>query len=580
MKLTVVQLLEDYRAGRRCPSEVAKAVGEAAAVTKQPVWISLVPQDELEARGRMLDEMDPALPLYGIPFAVKDNIDVAGMPTTAACPSYGRVADAHATAVQALLDAGAMLVGKANLDQFATGLVGTRSPYGAPSSVFDAQRISGGSSSGSAVAVALGLVAFALGTDTAGSGRIPAAFNGLVGVKPTCGLVSVRGVVPACASLDCVSIFTLDVADAALVLDVVAGFDPQDIWSRRSRASERPRRGIIGLPSRQQALPDDQYAVAAWDSARARIGGMWTATEIDVSPLLSAAPLLYAVWVAERTAELGEFVAGGPPGLDPTVSSIIARGDNVSAVSAFEAMHRLAELRRAAEDIWAEVDALVLPTAPLHPTHEQVKQDPLGVNDRLGRFTNFANLLDLAAIALPGGMQSDGLPFGITLFGPAGEDRRLLELAAQWLGERPPELDGPEVELAVAGAHMSGLPLNPQLTLRGARFARRALTAPHYRLYALDGYEPPRPGLVRARDGGSSIELEIWKLAPSALGSLLRDIPHPLGLGQVELDDGSSVVGFLCEGYVTDDSRDITHHGGWRAYLASPPVPALESSGG
>ncbi len=596
MTATVTQLLGDYRAGRRRPSEVAEAVGTAAAATEEPVWISLVSQQELEARGRALDRADPELPLYGIPFGVKDNIDVAGMETTAACPSYAQVANAHAPVVQALLDAGAMLVGKTNMDQFATGLVGTRSPYGALSSVFAADRVSGGSSSGSAVAVALGLVPFTLGTDTAGSGRVPAAFNGLVGVKPTRGLLSTRGVVPACASLDCISIFTRNVADAALVLDVACEFDPDDVWSRLARPSTRARRGVVGVPEPGQAVPDDDGARGAWSAARARVGETWTPEQVDVSPLLAAAPLLYDVWVAERTAALGAFVATRPTGLDPIVASIIARGAAVPAVAAFEAMHRVAELRRAAEGIWQRVDALVLPTASIHPTHAQVDSDPVAINDRLGRFTNFANLLDMAAVALPAEKRADGLPFGITLFGPAGEDRRLLELGAEWLGEQafaesawgeiapggqaPEEPSPEEVELAVVGAHMDGLALNPQLTLRGARLVRRTLTAPHYRLYALDGCDPPRPGLVRVRNDGMSVEAEVWRLARTALGSLLAEIHRPLGLGRIDLEDGTSVIGFLCEGYAVDESRDITHHGGWRGYLSSPTVLALGARAG
>jgi allophanate hydrolase len=579
--VTVGQLLGDYRAGRLRPSDVAQDIGAAAAATQQPVWISLVSQHDLDARARELDDADPALALYGVPFAVKDNIDVAGMTTTAACPSYARVAREHAPVVRALLDAGAMLVGKTNLDQFATGLVGTRSPYGSLSSFFDQARVSGGSSSGSAVAVASGLVAFALGTDTAGSGRVPAAFNGLIGVKPTRGLLSARGVVPACASLDCISIFAHNVADAALVLEVAAAFDPDDVFSRPPAPSTRPRRGVVGLPIAGQADPDEEAAVSAWGAVGARASEMWTVATVDVSPLLAAAPLLYDVWVAERAAALGGFVATGPAGLDPTVASIIAAGETVSGVRVFEAMHRIAALQRAAQGIWEQVDAVVLPTAPLHPTHAQVASDLVGVNDSLGRFTNFANLLDLAAVALPGGQRPDGLPFGITLFGPAGDDRRLLELAAQWLGERTSSLPaGPEVELAVAGAHMRGLALNSQLTARGATFVRRTNTGPHYRLYALDGHDPPRPGLVRVREDGTRIEVEIWRLAPSALGALLAEIPEPLGLGRVELDDSTSVAGFLCEGYVADDACDISHHGSWRAYLASPRVAAVGSGAG
>jgi allophanate hydrolase len=576
MTLSVASLLADYRAGGRRPSEVAQVVYSQAVGTGAPVWISLVPEAELLARARFLDGADPGLPLYGVPFAVKDNIDVARMATTAGCPGFAHEPEQSARVVELLLEAGAMLVGKTNLDQFATGLVGTRSPYGAPSSVYDPARVSGGSSSGSAVAVALGQVAFALGTDTAGSGRIPAAFNGLVGVKPTRGLVSSRGMVPACASLDCVSIFANDAADAGSVLDVVGDYDAEDPWSRPTRASTRPRRGIVGLPLPDQARPDESAFVQAWSSVRRRVRMTWGGPEVDVSALLEAAPLLYEVWVAERSTDLGWVIADQLDGLDPTVAAILAGGAEVAGATVFDATHRLAQLRRRAEPIWEQVDALVLPTAPGHPTHADVAADPLGVNSRLGAFTNFTNLLDLAAVAVPGGLTDVGLPFGITLLGPAGEDRRLLELAAEWLGEPPralnesaePSAGGFSIELAVVGAHMDGLALNGQLTSRGGRLIRRGRTAPAYRFYALEG-TPARPGLVRVGDRGQAIDLEVWRLAPAALGELLTLVPHPLALGRVEIDDGRWIVGFVCDSSVAQTAADITGSGGWRNHLAA-----------
>jgi allophanate hydrolase len=567
LQIGVGELLGAYRAGATRPSEVAARI--CARAQEQPIWIARVGEEQLLAAAARLDDGDPSLPLYGIPFAVKDNIDVAGMPTTAGCPGFAREARRTAPAVQQLLDAGALLVGKTNMDQFATGLVGTRSPYGACSSVFDAERVSGGSSSGSAVAVALGLAAFALGTDTAGSGRVPAAFNGLVGVKPTRGLVSTRGVVPACASLDCVSILAGSAADAALVLDVVAAFDAQDPWSRRDRPFKRPRRERLGVPVHGQAEPDEDAARAAWAAAREHAGERWTLVPVDVSPLLDAAPLLYAAWVAERSADLAHVIAAAPEGLDPTVAGIVAGGSGRGAVEVFDAMHRLAELRAAAAPLWELVDALLLPTTPLHPTHAQVAEDPVGVNERLGRFTNFVNLMDLAAVALPGPMRADGLPFGVTLLAPAFADRRLLELAAAWSGEDARISNPGTVQLVVVGAHMSGLPLNHQLTELGARLVRAELTAPVYRLYALAGEDPRRPGLVRVADGGQSIEVEVWELAPAALGELLGMVPSPLGIGRVRLRDGEELAGFICEGLAADDAEDVTGHGGWRAYLAA-----------
>jgi allophanate hydrolase len=571
--LTVASLLAAYRSGRSKPSDVAATVAAAAAASDQPVWITLVPEDDLLARARMLDGADRNLPLYGVPFAVKDNIDVAGLPTTAGCPGCARIASEHAPVVAKLLDAGAILVGKTNLDQFATGLVGTRSPYGALSSVCAPDRVSGGSSSGSAVAVAARLVAFALGTDTAGSGRVPAAFNGLVGLKPTRGLISTRRVVPACASLDCVSVLTHTAADAALVLEVVAGYDPGAPWSRAVRPSIRVRRHVVGLPSSGQAEPDETPAAETWFRVRARVRESWDTLPVDIQPLLDAAPLLYDVWVAERAVDLGPIIECEPEGLDPTVASIIRRGAELGAMSVFEGIHRLAELRRQAKAIWHELDALILPTAPLHPTHAQVADDPIRINDRLGRFTNFANLMDLAAVAVPAGERADGLPFGVTLLAPAGEDQRLLELAAEWLGEQAgPRASRDEVELVVAGAHMSGLELNSRLTGRGARLIRRAETAPAYRLYELPGAEPRRPGLVRVTEGGAEIEIEVWALAPEALGHLLTEVPPPQALGRVELADGASLVGLVCEGYVAEAATEITDFGGWKNYVAATPA--------
>jgi len=536
------------------------------------VWISRVDERELDNAAAALEQDDRELPLRGVRFAVKDNIDVAGMPTTAACPGAEWVAEHTAPVVQRLLDAGALLVGKTNMDQFATGLVGTRSPYGACSSMYDGERVSGGSSSGSALAVARGEVAFSLGTDTAGSGRVPAAFNGLVGLKPTRGLLSTRGVLPACASLDCVSIFARSVGDATRVFDLAAGFDREDPWSRPEPAFASPRRGLVGVPLDSQVEPEEAPARATWELARAQAAERWTLVPLDVQPLLDAAPLLYAAWIAERTTDLGELIAREPSGLDPTVAALIAGGARKSGVDVFAAMHRLARLRADAAPLWQQVDALLLPTTPAHPTHAQVAADPVGVNERLGRLTNFVNLMDLAALAVPGPMRADGLPFGVTLAARAFHDRRLLELGAEWTGERVQVPLPGTVTLAVAGAHMSGLPLNRQLTERGARLAGTAHTAAAYRLYALRGGGVPRPGLVRVGEHGASIELELWQIAPSALGELLGEVPAPLGIGRVRLSDGSEVSGFLCEGEATAEAPDISEHGGWRAYLSAVPA--------
>lgn len=582
--MRIAALLASYRSGAKDPSavmaEVLAACDAASAVpSPQPVWISRICAEELLGRARALDDGDRSLPLYGVPFAVKDNIDVAGLVTTAALPGAARVATQTAPAVQALLDAGALLVGKTNMDQLATGLVGTRTPYGACASVADPARISGGSSSGSAVAVALGLVAFALGTDTAGSGRVPAAYNGIVGLKPTCGLVSVRGVVPACASLDCVSVFTHDAADAAAVLAVCAGPDPEDPWSRAAVPSCAPRRDVVGVPREGQLTFLDPAAREAWEAARAVAAARFRLVEVDAQPLLDAAPMLYDVWVAERTTDLLELVEGpaGEEGLDPTVAAIVRLGVGRSGADVFAAQHRLARLRRAAAPVWEACDALLLPTVPGHPTHAEVAADPIGVNAALGCYTNFVNLMDLCGVAVPGPARPDGLPAGVTFLAPAFQDVRVLELGAAFMGEDTDPVRFPlrgAARLAVVGAHLSGLPLNAQLTARGGRLVGETRTAAAYRLYALPGGGPvARPGLIRTFDDGAAVAAEVWELAPAALGELLQLIPAPLGLGRVELEDGSLVTGFICEGHAALGATDVTGYGGWRAYLEAQGTP-------
>jgi allophanate hydrolase len=566
--LEIRSLLADYRAGLKPSQLVREFIERPATTSDQAVWITRVPDEALLAAAETLDGADPALPLYGIPFAVKDNIDVAGLPTTAGCPGFTYLPEQTAGVVERLIQAGALLVGKTNMDQFATGLVGTRSPYGRCSSVADPARVSGGSSSGSALAVALGLVGFALGTDTAGSGRVPAAFNGIVGVKPTRGLLSTRGVVPACASLDCVSVFTNTVADAALVIDVAGAHDQNDPWSRAEPPFHAPRRGRIGVPLPGQVVQDEPAAALAWEQALDRAAQRWTLVEVDVEPLLQAAPLLYDAWVAERTADIAAYIDAEPDGLDPIVASVVLSGRRLTATDVFAAEHRLKQLQSVSGAIWRQVDALLLPTTPLHPTHGQVDADPLETNSRLGRFTNFVNLMDLCALALPGPGRADGLPFGVTLHAPAHHDRRLLELGCDWSGEDARIAFPGLVTVAVAGAHMSGMPLNDRLTERGGRLLAPATTAPRYRLYALaGGGDIARPGLIGVEDGGASVEVELWELAPAALGALLEEVPAPLAIGHVELSDGRQAVGFVCEGSGRDGATDITDHGGWRSYV-------------
>ena len=571
-------------------AESAMQAARAAAATPQGrgVWITLCPseawQHQLGRLRRRIDEagsMRAAIerhPLLGVPFVVKDNIDVEGADTTAACPAWRHPAPRSATAVQRLLDAGALWLGKTNLDQFATGLVGTRSPFGRPSCVDDAARISGGSSSGSAVAVARGWAAFALGTDTAGSGRIPAGFNGLVGLKPTPGRVSTCGVLPACRTLDCVSIFAREVADAAHVLAVVEGADAGDDQSRFEPGpadwTGTPR---IGVPRAPVFFGDAGYP-PAWSAARSHLEALGHAVvEVDFSVLDEVAALLYeGPWVAERHAVVQALLARDPQALDATVRQVIGRAEGMTATQAFQAQYRLAALRKRVQAMWQDIDVLVVPTAPGHPTFEELDADPVGVNARLGAYTNFVNLLGWCALALPCGRTARGLPFGITLIAPAAHDAALAALGRRLIDEPAPEWParGPATEptlaIAAVGAHLSGLPLNGQLTERGARLTATTETAPRYRLFELPGTVPPKPGLVRVakgEGGARAIEVEVWELPQREVGSFLALIPPPLGLGSIELADGRWVHGFVCESHAVQGARDISAHGGWRAWL-------------
>lgn len=562
---------------------LAQARERAVALEGQGVWIHLCPPPAWAVQlatlsARLAESSDRAAllqryPLLGVPFAVKDNIDVGGSPTTAACPSFEHVAADHATAVRRLLDAGALWLGKTNLDQFATGLVGTRSPYGRPSCLADASRISGGSSSGSAMAVARGVVPFALGTDTAGSGRVPAGFNGLVGLKPTPGRVSTHGVLPACRTLDCVSVFAHGVGDAARVLAVIEGADAADPYSAFAPGpAHMPARLRMGVPRRPAFFGDAGYE-AAWVAALARAEREGhTLVEIDFEPLFAVAALLYdGPWVAERHAVVRELLARAPEALDDTVRRVIARAYEFNATDAFQAQYRLREAQVSLAALWQQVDVLLVPTAPGHPRFAEVDADPLGANARLGLYTNFVNLLGWCALAVPAGATATGLPFGVTFIGRAGHDVALAEIGRRWLGEAPLPLRpavAPMLPIAVVGAHLSGLPLNGQLLERGAVLLEATSTAPRYRLYALPGTVPPKPGLLRSDDGGA-IAVEVWAMPMSAVGSFLARVPPPLGLGSVELADGRFVHGFLCEAIALAGARDITALGGWRAYLAS-----------
>lgn len=737
--LGLERLARDYASGALEPeqvlSEVYRRIEEHGL---RPIWIELVPEERaraLLAEARRRRERGEPLPLFGVPFAIKDNIDFEGVPTTAGCPAFRFVPATSALAVDRLIAAGAIPIGKTNLDQFATGLVGTRSPYGACPSAFDAAFVGGGSSSGSALAVAYGLVSFALGTDTAGSGRVPAAFNDLVGLKPTRGLVSTRGVVPACRSLDCVSVFATSVADARRVLDVIAGFDAEDPFSRSQESEDRFARGSeapfsreannrfsrtpedrfargsedplagkaevppshdaagpfsseadgafsqasgatrplgsrvrpirrLGVPAEIDFLGNTEYA-RLFDEAVERARALdFELVPFDASPFVEAGSLLYGgPWVAERYAAVGAFLEAHAEEAHPVVRQIILGGRRASGADVFAGLYRLAELRRRTESTWRAVDALLFPTIVTHPTLDAVERDPIGQNTLLGRYTNFVNLLDLSAIAIPAGFTTRGLPFGVTLMGPAFSDARLCEAAERYErtvnaerrtnaghganakhgviarheanaehgvkarrdsntthgahtthganaahgvivkhdanaehganvgrgvntehgaavsapsgAQRDAKVFAPregEVLLAVAGAHLRGQPLNHELTDRGARFVQSTRSAPDYRLFALRGTTPPKPGLVRTPGyAGPGIELEVWALTPAAFGSFVAAVPPPMVIGTIELADGARVKGFLCEPFALDGALDITHLGGFRAYLAQRP---------
>lgn len=584
--LDIARLRALYRSGTATPADVIRAVrARIAARGDDKVWLHLPSEAEAVARAEALMARPGAadLPLYGIPFAIKDNIDVAGWPTTAACTDFAYVPAVSATVVARLEAAGALPVGKTNLDQFATGLVGVRSPYGAPSCVFDDAYVSGGSSSGSAVAVAAGLVSFSLGTDTAGSGRVPAMLNNLVGIKPTRGLIPTTGVVPACRSLDCVSIFGLDTADALAVLEVAQGFDAGDIYARTEAPDlslVRPGNFRFGVPAPEMlefyGNEDGPALFAAAVARLERIGG--TAVPIDFAPFRETALLLYeGPWVAERVAAIEDFFRDHADSLHPVTRAIYDGAAGRSAVEAFKGLYRLEALRRVCAAEMAKVDCLLLPTAPTNYTHADLAAEPIRYNSNLGHYTNFMNLLDMSGIAFPAGFRPNGLPFGVTLAAPALADGRIAAIAAAAHAELgclmggttatlPPvpwvEAGADGLSIAVVGAHLSGQPLNHQLTERGARLIAARQTAPRYKLYAMG----ERPGLVRVAEGGAPIALEIWSMPRDAVGGFLELVPPPLAIGSVELDDGTWVKGFVCEGIGVADARDITAFGGWRAW--------------
>jgi allophanate hydrolase len=594
---TVAEITTAYRSGAATPADiVARSYARMRTLDDPAVFISTLDEREALAEAQALEANgDPNLPLFGIPVAVKDNIDVRGFATTAACPNFAYHPAADAVAVARLRQAGAIIVGKTNLDQFATGLVGVRSPYGVPRNPLDPHLVPGGSSSGSAVAVATGIVPVALGTDTAGSGRVPALFNNIVGLKPSLGLVSTSGVVPACRTLDCVSVFSLTTDDCSAALAVMAGFDGGDPYARRRplQSPGAPPTVRLGVPQASQRIFfGDRRAAADYSEALdrlARLGAVMV--DIDIEPFYEIARLLYeGPWLAERYAATRDLIASSPQSMHPVTLEIIRGGARPSAVDAFTAFYRLEQLRRVAQRQFEAIDVLVLPTAPTLYTVDQVLADPIGLNSRLGTYTNFANLLDLCGLAVPAALHpgpSGTAPFGITLLAPGANDGLLAAIGRRFHADTAlplgalnrkapplaalPEEIGDAVLVAVVGAHLSGMPLNHELRAHESRFVVATVTAPDYRLYELPGATPPKPGLLRVAAGqGSAITVEVWAMPPEPFGRFTAAVPPPLSIGSIKLADGRWVKGFLVEAQAVNDTRDISGFGGWREFVAKP----------
>lgn len=588
--MTISALHTAYAGGLSPEDVVAQVFARIAAVGDPGIFLATPSEAEVKAAARALGAFDPARPLWGVPFAVKDNIDVAGFPTTAACPAFAYTPSEDAFVVKQLRAAGAIFVGKTNLDQFATGLVGVRTPYGAPLNSIDPEIVPGGSSCGSGVAVGHGIVALALGTDTAGSGRVPAALNNIVGLKPTLGALSASGVVPACRSIETVSIFALTVADAYAAFRVCCAYDPADAYSRSIAAPALARHATpptVGIPSADSIrFFGDTVQRASFEAAvNLLVVGGATIREIDFAPLYAVASMLYeGAWVAERYTVIEDLLTRDAQAILPVTRQIIQKAESLSAADAFRGIYRLKELARAAEPALASVDLLCVPTIPTFYTVADLRADPITPNSNFGTYTNFVNLLDMCGLAVPVPARSDGRPGSVTLLARAGQDAALasaacdLEAAGSRLlgatrwpftpGPVLPEARPTTLTLAVCGAHMSGLPLNHQLIERGGSFIRSARTSDAYRLYALAGGPPFRPGLIRGRPGsGAPIAVELWALPHEHVGSFLAGVPAPLGLGTITLEDGTSVQGFICEGIGAEGATDITGKGGWRAHI-------------
>ena len=596
MNLTISSLLAGYRENQFSPEQVVDFVLQRSTqFIDKNIWISLLSREQIQPYIENLKTAPKDLPLYGIPFAIKDNIDLAGVCTTAACSDFEYLPSQSAFVVAKLIEAGAIPIGKTNMDQFATGLVGTRSPepWGICQNAFDSSYIAGGSSSGSAVAVSLGLVSFSLGTDTAGSGRVPAALNNLIGLKPSKGLLSMQGVVPACRSLDCVSIFALNTDDANSVFNVAAVYDDKDDYARKNTFENNHRFyreikhnfSFLVPKTAQLDFFGDKNTAELFDASvdqLINLGGK--KVEVDFSPFLSAAKLLYeGPWVAERYVAIEETITKKTGALLPVIKQIIGGAVKHRATDVFKSQYQLQHLKKITDAILNQADFLLTPTVGTTYTIDEVERNPIELNTRLGYYTNYMNLLDYVCIAVPGGFLDKGLPWGVSLVAPAFSDRRLLSYARLLqshlqlpLGAGsdsfiPEPLGYPiqqgSVSIVVCGAHLSNLPLNWQLTERHATLLEKTTTSDSYRMYALAGGPPYRPGLIRDECEGVSIEIEVWSLPSAEFGSFVANIPAPLGIGKVEIQDGRWLPGFICEPYGITDAEEITHLGSWRSYM-------------
>lgn len=593
LRFDIPSLHAAYAGGAQATDVIDTVLGRIAAADDPGIFLHLASREDLLAAAKALGPFDPvAKPLWGVPFAVKDNIDVAGMPTTAACPDFAYLPEADATVVALLKAAGAIVVGKTNLDQFATGLVGVRTPHATPRNAVDPALVPGGSSSGSAVATAHGIVSFALGTDTAGSGRIPAGLNNIVGLKPSVGAFSAKGVVPACRTLDCVSVFALTVEDAYKVFSIAAKQDPVDCYSRAfaARTLTEPPAGLrIGVPAAGDLqFHGDEEMKRGFEQALESLRRMGcNVVEVPFGPFYSVAALLYeGAWVAERYAAIADFMAEKESSLHPVTRKIIGGARSLTAADAFKGFYALQEMKVRLAPVIRSVDMICVPTAPRHYTVAEVLADPIVTNSRLGTYTNFVNLLDLCGIAVPTGARGDGLPMSVTLLAPAGQDHAVAAMAARIHAAAKPALGATgwplqssplpkpvthegEIELVVVGAHMTGMALNHELRQRGARFLRAVRTSADYQLFALAGQSVPKPGLQRVQAGtGSGIDVEVWALAPDQFAGFVAAIPPPLGIGTIVLADGTSPKGFLAEAVGLADAEDISSFGGWRNYMA------------